>query len=488
MKNRKIILVLLIMSILNIGFISQENIKIHNKNNDMISLIKAPKTSDSKYLYHDKFAVKIGWAEDYINWGFSTDPVQAIEVWALDSDEYSSWILGGEAEGIHLSSQSSDSGMLFVTYGDYWHIIFWNNHSSSQSTLVTYGASFYGDTRPPSITVTRPYSGLSYETGSSQIIKWDSINAGSNVKIELYKGTSLYSTVYASTSNDGEQSWTVPLLCPPDTDYRIKISSTSTGADDYSNYFTIIEVKSLTIIEPSNTTIYIPRVKYGIKWNSTGLIDEVTIELYENSSFIQNVAFRIINDGSCLWTIPVFPEGSNYRMKIYEHFNPKVYNYSSYFTITSEKYITIVEPSSDMSYVPGDTCNIKWVTDAPCETVEIDLYYSSQMDFYYVLTIESNTTNDGLYSWKIPSSIDEKNNYRIKISATDGSCSDIGDYFTIGIFIFGINSGFFYGIIIIISIISIVGITSLILKKKHRKRNSYSSKSSESSKINPYIH
>ncbi len=307
-------------------------------------LINRPKSSDSDYLLHDDFATEGGWAEDYINWGFSTNPSQTIECWALDDTEYWDWYFGSQASGEHLSSASIDSGTFFLPYGDIWHIIFWNNHTSSSSTSVTYGASFYGDTRPHDISIIRPYSGLTLNAGSGDTLQWTSEGTFSNVKVELFKGGTFVSLVYSSTSNDGAEAWTVPMNSEPSTDYRIKITDMSdTSVYDFSDYFMVSVVDSITILAPNNNTILYTEGSFVIKWQSTGDIPFVDIALYDEGGGLASVVReRLPNTGELEWTVPYYDhydgghplwESSNYKLKIEHYSNPTIFAYSENFTI-----------------------------------------------------------------------------------------------------------------------------------------------------------
>jgi len=98
---------------------------------------------------------------------------------------------------------------------------------------------------PPSITVTSPNGGEMWTMGSYHVITWTWTGSpGDYVKIELYRGTTLTSTIAPSTYNDGSHGWSIPTTLNRGDDYRIKISSTSTSAYDYSDdYFTLKKPK-----------------------------------------------------------------------------------------------------------------------------------------------------------------------------------------------------------------------------------------------------
>ena len=92
----------------------------------------------------------------------------------------------------------------------------------------------------PYIRVTTPNGGESWQPGSTYNITWTD-NIAENIKLELYKGGSYYSTITSSTLSDGSESWTVPTTLASGTDYQLRITSiTNSSVSDYSNsYFSV---------------------------------------------------------------------------------------------------------------------------------------------------------------------------------------------------------------------------------------------------------
>jgi len=89
-----------------------------------------------------------------------------------------------------------------------------------------------------SLTVTKPDSTSTWETGTTQSITWTSTGTISDVKIELYKGGAFEMVIIASTTNDGTYNWAIPTDLEDGSDYQIKISDVSNPAtyDESSNF------------------------------------------------------------------------------------------------------------------------------------------------------------------------------------------------------------------------------------------------------------
>ncbi len=131
------------------------------------------------------------------------------------------------------------------------------------------------------ITVTIPSSSTVWQAGESEYIRWND-NISSNVKIELYKGSSRVRTIASSTASDGSYRWDIDSDLQPGSDYRIKITSTSNSSVyDYSDYFTIQEAcqspNAYFIVNNSN-----PEVGESITFTDGSSGDNIT---YRNIHF-----------------------------------------------------------------------------------------------------------------------------------------------------------------------------------------------------------
>jgi hypothetical protein len=78
-----------------------------------------------------------------------------------------------------------------------------------------------------SIAVTAPNNSEQWASGTSKTITWTSANITDDVTIELYHNGIFDSTISPQTPNTGSYVWDIPLTQPFDSNYRIRISSTS---------------------------------------------------------------------------------------------------------------------------------------------------------------------------------------------------------------------------------------------------------------------
>lgn len=85
------------------------------------------------------------------------------------------------------------------------------------------------------ITIVSPNGGERWLSGTSNTINWTS-NINEDVKIELYKGGSIFYTIANSTSNSGNYLWTIPDTLHTGHDYKVKITSVlDSSITDYSD-------------------------------------------------------------------------------------------------------------------------------------------------------------------------------------------------------------------------------------------------------------
>lgn len=308
-------------------------------------------------LNHDGWTESHGYANDYIDWSFSTSPSQVINVWVLDSSSYSQFISSGFATGYHLTTSASGSGSFDVSsfLGQTWYVIFWNDLSGSQSTTVTYNVVFEGDP-PPSgnkIFITKPNSTSEFISGAPTTIEWHAPDFPSfvDVTISIYKGQNDLGIITSATDNDGSYSWTAlwystggigSSSLQPGSDYRIKIEIGYT-TNNMSDYFSII-TSNLTIIEPNSNSSYGGGEPIEITWISDNIYEYLDIELYKrnNNGGHDRIDFinQVPNTGYYRWSDTTSLPSGQYFIRITPpYFGTNDLDQSDDFTIVNESSI-----------------------------------------------------------------------------------------------------------------------------------------------------
>ena len=278
-----------------------------------------------------------------------------------------------------------------------------------------------------SINITNPSSGQIYYGGETCQIAWYSSGAGNYVKIELYESGYYYDALTLNASNSGSYYWSIPTNLPSYYSYQIKITSLNDGnIFDYSIGYFYIHQQTITVNSPSIGEVCYGGDTYIISWNSENAGDYVNI-YYSYGSTDYLINSYVYNSGSYYWSIPSdLTTGSTYKIKIESISYINVYDYSDYFSIY-RRYIKITSPTQGDTWYEGETYAITWNSENAGDYVTIGYWIESS---YF--SINSNTVNDGSYTWNVPYTLSSSSSYQIMIqSISYGSIYDYSGYFSI---------------------------------------------------------
>ncbi len=145
----------------------------------------------------------------------------------------SGYMSGGYANS---AGDGGDEAFLITIPDAGFHgLVVWKVDASDYAKACTYRVAV----GPPAISVTSPNGGETLYLGTTYNLTWDSFGPaatiGSSVKIEISRdGGSAWSTIIASTANDGAHPWTA--TGPLSNQCRIRVTSTTDGSfTDISN-------------------------------------------------------------------------------------------------------------------------------------------------------------------------------------------------------------------------------------------------------------
>ena len=276
------------------------------------------------------------------------------------------------------------------------------------------------------------------------------ITGRNNLSICVYiKVENYVSDYFYITSREGFYSW-----APEDAPQLI---------------WTYPETTEITITSPKSSDILKDFSSYTIRWTSQGLIENVIIQLYKGSIFIEDITYMYTaNDGEYDFYTLSLERGTNYRIKITDYNDWMVYDYSDYFSINiGSGTITVTRPSSSSSLKLGDSYVVTWISTGTIFYVDIEFYKGDILKYYLY-----DVLNIGSKLLLIYEDIEPGTDWRVKISNSDNSNQyDWSDYFTIyekpvdNIFIPIIIVS-----VIIIGLIVIGVVIGLIIYLKHKKK------------------
>jgi len=190
-------------------------------------------------------------------------------------------------------------------------------------------------TIPPYVMVTAPLANKVWKKGATQSITWIT-NTGGNVKIDLYKGAALSTTLAASTPNTGSFSWAIPAGQTMGADYRVKISLLPDETVFYmSGYFSITGNGSFaTVLAPTGNDIWQVGTTFTVRWNSDSE-DGMKVELWKGTKVSRVLTPSTPNSGAFSWAIPTNqPLGNDYSVKVSCASNSAIFGTSPAFPIT----------------------------------------------------------------------------------------------------------------------------------------------------------
>lgn len=390
----------------------------------------------------------------------AVSPAQAVDIYLSDDDSFefaNDTRIFDNVTSTTTSVSWTISGS--QTPGDYWIFITTADDGDPDPDPVAIDGSnnsFEIATTGPggtgTIHVNQPnVSGIQWAPGQQVGIYWD-YDLGLDVKLELYYDesnptlvSSGVSGLPASVSGSG-YIWTIPVTIPERTDYLIRVASTTTTDEDYSdNEFSITTTpvggSYITLIQPEEAGIqWVPGTTRLISWDDD-LLENVKIELLEHDGGTPGsyVLHSVLSPGAAGttfdWAIPELLPENTYKIRISSTdagTSVSPVTSTNAFEITNTpsggSTITLIQPEvSGIQWLNDGTYVISWMDDL-IEDVKIQLLTSADVP---VLPATSGIP-DGLYAgttwdWTIPASTTlTPGNYKIRVySSANGAIEDI---------------------------------------------------------------
>jgi hypothetical protein len=123
--------------------------------------------------------------------------------------------------------------------------------------------------------------------------------------------------ISSSTESDGSFAWTIPITLTTDSDYRIRIQSTtiSTIRDESNANFTLNPAPFVTVIGPNGGEVWTIGSTQTITWTDN-ITENVAIRLLKGGIPAMTISTSTESDGSFAWTIPNLTVGNDYSVRI----------------------------------------------------------------------------------------------------------------------------------------------------------------------------
>ncbi len=167
----------------------------------------------------------------------------------------------------------------------------------------------------PTITVTSPFIGSVWAKNTSKAITWNKFgDQDTNVRIQLFRGTTKALDIKLNTPNSGSYEWAIPATLA-NALYTIRITTLDGKVQGVSKNFTIAR-GMIRVLAPAVGARWQRGATHAITWSGEGVLNaNVKIQLLKGDQ-VSAIAATTANDGSFDWTIPANKALANYRIRV----------------------------------------------------------------------------------------------------------------------------------------------------------------------------
>ena len=319
--------------------------------------------------------------------------------------------------------------------------------NSTSGVSNTVRLTVIGLSTQPSITVTSPTGGETWQIGTTQNIAWNSSGLPANATLSIgingdgqtstMAGGQIATNILASNKS---YSWTIPsVLGESLAGKRYSVYATClncSGMVGYASdaYFSITAPNnnqpSITVSSPTAGQNWTTGTTQSISWTFAGITSPniFAVTLYKNGIFVKTLGSILASAGSGGQTLQIPADlvtGSDYKVRVSKADDATIYGESAQFSVTAlsvtQPVINLISPNGGDTWATSTAQTIRWSTNAlipSSDYLKIDLYKNGT----YLRNIITQTLNNGVYSWNLPSTLGAGNDYKIRISKySDGS-------------------------------------------------------------------
>lgn len=298
---------------------------------------------------------------------------------------------------------------------------------NANDTLIRDRSTAFTITAEPSIALTYPAGGETFQVGETVTIRWNAAGV-TNVNIGFTTDPTGQTYDYLIGTNIdaslGQYQWTVPNSITV-TGTIIVVKTGSDTPYDYNRTFFNIEAaqSSITLLSPNGGETYQPGKKVTVRWQSQNM-GQIAIMYTTDNWFTSDYISQTIDSsaGSVEWTIP----NVNSSTCMVGLGDGVTNDYSdAFFTIApgAQPYVQLTAPNGGEVWTAGTAQNIRW-TSQNSSSVKLD--YSTDSGTNWKMITASTSATTEVYSWNVPNEISANCLVRIT-DVTDVSAQDVSD-------------------------------------------------------------
>ncbi|MCP5047569.1 MAG: hypothetical protein GY940_10380 [bacterium] len=303
-----------------------------------------------------------------------------------------------------------------------------DSHSNNSNTLTSEISTEVSTStiEPPSITITSPNGGESWEAGTTHAVTWSYTGTITNVAIHysIDSGSS-WIPIIASTPNTGTYNWVIPGV---DTSAcLIKVSDTATTASDISDAVSgLWQQPSISVTSPNGGEVWQRATTQTITWTTTGTVGNVKIQYSKTGgSGWTTIKTTTPNTGTYQWNLPNLTNTQDdCLVRITEAGGTLTDSSDALFTIFREPKITVKNPNGGEVLVSNQTYTITWTNAGTMDFAMLDYSIDNGVTW---LSIVPSTLDTGSYNWVVPDQGANFTECLVRVSDLTGIYSDVSN-------------------------------------------------------------
>jgi len=320
-------------------------------------------------------------------------------------------------------------GVFTFNFGD--EISLWTLRDNGEYARVDYFE--FKSTGLPSdyMAVMEPNGGENWFLGATHNIAWTSFATSGAVNIEISRDNgATWNEIASNVPDDGIGAYAWEVTGPTSQTCLIRVSDIDGSPLDVSDaVFTIMEqvTPTITVTSPNGGETWLVGTSHPIVWTSEHTTGIVKIEISRNEGGTwEMLAANTPDDGSFDWTVTE-PTSEASLIRVSDVAGTTADSSDTVFTIAKPS-ITVVSPNGDETWDIGTTQQIIWRPEYISGTVKVEISRDGGASWQLLaenLNITPNQEGNAQMSWAVIGP--ESENCYIKVSATDGSTSDMSD-------------------------------------------------------------
>ncbi len=244
-----------------------------------------------------------------------------------------------------------------------------------------------------------PNGGEYLSPGAQVTFRWSGVVHGGNVRVEINRDypAGAWQSLFNSTPNDGQETWTVS---GPESDHvRFRISHLSIPQQtDTSNADTRIVNPALRLVSPNGGETLLTGVRDTIRFERTLVPEPLIIEInrdYPSGSW-EELLSNVVATDYALWIVQL-PGGNNCRLRVRSSEQPALQDESDGNFVLRAPQITVTAPLGGEQIPLGLPFTITWQATEHEDRLRILLNRNYPGGVWEI--INSNAANDGSHPW-----------------------------------------------------------------------------------------